>query len=75
MLPELATLQQGSVPASGGSTFSAAASSPAGLRVQVVCDPCVRLTAVVNDTMCRALSYWHECKAGGMCVLCLNEWS
>ncbi|CAL5227844.1 g10876 [Coccomyxa viridis] len=34
MLPEL-TLQQGSVPASAGSTFSAAASSPTALRSQV----------------------------------------
>ena len=47
MLPELTTLQQGSVPASAGSTFSAAASSPAVLRVQVSSDPSVRQTAVL----------------------------
>lgn len=35
MLPELTTMQQGSVPASAGSTFSAAASSPTALRLQV----------------------------------------
>ena len=57
MLPELTTLQQGSVPASGGSTFSAAASSPAGLRVQVDSDPSVHLTAIAKDIMCRALPY------------------
>lgn len=35
MMPELTALQQGSVPVSAGSTFSAAASSPTALRSQV----------------------------------------
>ena len=35
MMPELTALQQGSLPVSAGSTFSAAASSPTALRSQV----------------------------------------
>ena len=35
LLPELTSVQQGSVPASAASTFSAAVSSPTALRAQV----------------------------------------